>query len=209
MPSGIANAKSPAAASLGVRTPQRQRGRDRVAALMASAAALFIEKGYEATTMTEIAARAGAAIGSLYLFFPTKAVLAQSMAMELAEVLSARLTALAAEVAGETAPAIGDALFGTLADFLQEHPVYAVLLDVPGDSGWRQAVRAKRRDQVAALFAQAEPQLPAAQAGVLAVLLPQLMRVGMQGAVLDELRAMLRHHLEAGHLETAATQQCG
>jgi AcrR family transcriptional regulator len=36
-----------------------------VAALIAAASAVFLEKGYDAATMTEIAARAGASIGSL------------------------------------------------------------------------------------------------------------------------------------------------
>ena len=52
--------------------PKRQRGKQRVAALIDAGAELFAEKGYEATTMTEIASRAGAAIGSLYQFFPSK-----------------------------------------------------------------------------------------------------------------------------------------
>src|ERR1700679_2243223 len=41
--------------------PKRERGKQRVAALIDAGAELFAEKGYEATTMTEIASRAGAA----------------------------------------------------------------------------------------------------------------------------------------------------
>ena len=59
--------------------PKRERGKQRVAALLDAGAALFIEKGYDATTMTEIAARAGAAIGSLYQFFPSKEALAEAL----------------------------------------------------------------------------------------------------------------------------------
>ena len=55
----------------------RRRGRERVAALLAAAATVFAERGYEAATMTEVAARAGASIGSLYQFFPTKELLAE------------------------------------------------------------------------------------------------------------------------------------
>ena len=40
--------------------------------MLEAAGAEFAERGYEATTMTAIAARAGASIGSLYQFFPTK-----------------------------------------------------------------------------------------------------------------------------------------
>ena len=61
------------------RTPRRRRGEVRVAALLKSAAATFAEKGYEAATMTEIAARADAAIGSLYQFFPSKEAVAAAL----------------------------------------------------------------------------------------------------------------------------------
>ena len=52
---------------------------------MDAGAELFAEKGYEATTMTEIASRAGAAIGSLYQFFPSKEALAEALFNRFAE----------------------------------------------------------------------------------------------------------------------------
>lgn len=201
MSSGIAS--EPAVS----RHPQRQRGRDRVAGLMAAATALFVEKGYDATTMTEIAARAGASIGSLYLFFPTKPVLAQSMLISLADRMSAQLDALHARSAGWSAATLADALFDELAQFLTQNPVYTVLVEVPGDDEGRMAVRIRRRRQIAALFSQAAPPLPEGQPERLAVIIPQLMRMtimlasepkALQKGVLAELRAMLRHHLEAG-----------
>jgi AcrR family transcriptional regulator len=196
------NASGPSLAS---RIPQRQRGRDRVASLMAAAAALFVEKGYDATTMTEIAGRADASIGSLYLFFPTKPALARAMLTELADTLSARLDALRDRTRGWRAPAIADALFGELSEFLTAHPVYGALIDLPGDGQWKETVRARRRDQIAALFVQATPRLPEGQPERLALIVPQLMRFVMllgdvsaasRAAVLEELRAMLSHHLD-------------
>ncbi|WP_210243593.1 TetR/AcrR family transcriptional regulator [Mesorhizobium sp. B2-3-4] len=186
------------------RAPQQKRGRERVAALTASASALFVEKGFEATTMTEIAARAGAAIGTLYLFFPTKEALAQAILAENAEDLSARLDVLRERTGGLNAAAIADALFGVLGDFLTTHAAYSALLDLPGDEGWRRKMRAHRRGQIAALFAQAEPPLPAGQAERLAVIVPQLMRIPLalvgekrlRDGVLEELRLMLARHLE-------------
>jgi AcrR family transcriptional regulator len=188
-----------------MRAPQRPRGRARVAGLTAAAAALFVQKGYDATTMTEIAAEAGAAIGTLYLFFPTKQALAQAMLTELADALSAGLEGLQARSAGWSAAAIADALFDELLQFLAAHPVYATLIELPGDDGWKQAVRSQRRRQIAALFLQAEPALPEGQAERLAVIVPQLMRITMvlhgetpplRDAVQQEVRAMLRRHLE-------------
>ena len=185
--------------------PQRERGRARVAGLMAAASALFVEKGYDATTMTEIASRAGASIGSLYLFFPVKQSLAQAIMADLAARLSERLLALQDRADGWTAAAIADSLFGELAQFLADHPVYAALLDLPGDEEWRRTIRLQRRGQIAALFARATPALPPDQAERLAMIVPQLMRSAMvlsshspplSNGVFQELRAMLRHHLE-------------
>ncbi len=81
------------------RIPQRQRGHERVAALLDAAASCFVEKGYEATTMTEVAARAGAAIGSLYQFFPTKEALAQALLEQYAQAVYAELGKLAEQSA--------------------------------------------------------------------------------------------------------------
>ena len=192
-------------ASEAARHPQRQRGRDRVTALTAAATALFLERGFDATTMTEIAGQAGASIGSLYLFFPTKLALAATLLAQLGDALSARLDQLHARSAGWPAAKLADALFDELAAFLDAHPVYAALIDVPGDTAWRDAVRARRRVQIAALFAQAEPSLPAGQAERLAIIVPQLMRISivvrgntekLREGVSRELREMLRKHLE-------------
>jgi AcrR family transcriptional regulator len=185
------------------RAPARAKGRARVAALMSAAVETFVEKGFEATTMTEIAARAGAAIGTLYLFFATKDVLAQAILTETAEDLSVRLDGLRERTAGLTPAQIADALFADLAAFLDEHPVYSLLLDVPGHEGWRRPVRVRRQQQISALFAQAKPALPTTQVERLAVIVPQLMRIALtvggkqRATVLEELRLMLRHHLTA------------
>jgi len=188
------------------RAPQQKRGRDRVAALTAAASELFVEKGFDATTMTEIAARAGAAIGTLYLFFPTKQAIAQAILTQQAEELSAQLDALRDRTRGMDAAAIADRLFSELGSFMAGHPAYSALLDLPGDDGWRRAMRGRRRSQIAALFSAAEPPLPAGQAERLAVIVPQLMRIPLaligekrlRDGILEELRLMLGRHLQAG-----------
>ncbi|BCM22314.1 TetR/AcrR family transcriptional regulator [Mesorhizobium sp. J8] len=188
------------------RAPQQKRGRDRVAALMAAASDLFVEKGFDATTMTEIAAKAGAAIGTLYLFFPTKQAMAQAILAQNAEALSAELDDLRDRTQGMTAAEIADRLFARLGAFMAGHPAYSALLDLPGDDGWRRAMRGRRRNQIATLFAAADPPLPPGQAERLAVIVPQLMRIPLtligekrlRDGVLEELRLMLSRHLEAG-----------
>ena len=87
------------------------------------------------------------------------------------------------------------------------HPAYSALLDLPGDDGWRRKMRTQPpRPDRGALFAQAEPPLPAGQAERLAVIVPQLMRIPLalvgekrlRDGVLEELRLMLARHLETG-----------
>ncbi len=68
--------------ALAARSPKRARGKERVAQLLEAATAVFAQKGYEAATMTEIAARAGAPIGSLYQFFPVKEALADTLVQQ-------------------------------------------------------------------------------------------------------------------------------
>jgi AcrR family transcriptional regulator len=59
--------------------PKRKRGYARVAAIMQTGVEVFMEKGFDAATMTEIATRSGTAIASLYRFFPSKESLADAL----------------------------------------------------------------------------------------------------------------------------------
>jgi AcrR family transcriptional regulator len=61
------------------RQPKQRRGKERVAKILAAAAAVFDEVGYEAATTHLIAAKAETAIGSLYQFFPDKAAIFKAM----------------------------------------------------------------------------------------------------------------------------------
>ncbi len=131
---------------------------------------------------------------------------AQAILTQNAEALSAELDVLRDQTQGMSAAAIADALFARLGTFMAGHPAYSALLDLPGDDGWRRAMRGHRRAQIAALFAAADPPLPAGQAERLAVIVPQLMRIPLtlisekrlRDGVLEELRLMLSRHLEAG-----------
>jgi len=49
-------------------------------AILMAARAVFLEKGYANTRMSEIASRAGVAVGTLYLYFESKEAIARAMA---------------------------------------------------------------------------------------------------------------------------------
>src|ERR1700734_1080626 len=94
--------------------PKRQRGKQRVAELPAAGAAVFAEKGFAAATMTEIAARAGAPIGSLYQFFPSKEVLADTLVRNYVALLATDMEALEARARDMDTHDLVEGLFSVL-----------------------------------------------------------------------------------------------
>src|ERR1700761_7060777 len=98
------------------RAPKRQRGRIRVAAIMEAGAEVFMERGYDAATMTEIAARSKTAIGSLYRFFPTKESLAEALLQRFANSVIEELN----ELCDVTATTGTDQLASALVDFMMK-----------------------------------------------------------------------------------------
>ena len=69
--------------SLGrVLTPKARRTRGRI---LEAALGLFAEKGYEATTMRDVAREAGASLGLAYRYFASKEEFALALYMRLAE----------------------------------------------------------------------------------------------------------------------------
>ncbi len=142
--------------------PKRARGLARVEALLEASSVLFAERGYDQTTMTEIAARSGAAIGSLYRFFPTKEALGETLLRRYFERRGKALDALAARCAGlareELAEALLETLVGSRSDSLRAGA--AAILDARGDAPeLRRRFRAERRKQVAAVLSKANPAL--------------------------------------------------
>src|SRR4051794_37470005 len=61
------------------RAPRQERGRRRVDEILDAAEALFVETGPAATSIQDIARRAGASMGSMYHFFPTKESLLEGL----------------------------------------------------------------------------------------------------------------------------------
>lgn len=186
-----------------------RRGEIRVAALLEAGAAVFAEKGYDAATMTEIAARAGASIGSLYQFFPTKALLANELHGALLADLSAELDTLTGDMAGHDAASIGATLLDRLAVFLDAHPAFEALAerrDIDRDK--KRTTRTLMRRQIAGLLAAAQPPVDPARRDALAAVILYVMKAavalgreddpGLRDQTRAELRRMLVLSLETG-----------
>ena len=68
--------------SEGVLTPKARRTRERI---LEAALALFADRGYEATTMREVARKAGTSLGLAYRYFASKEEFALALYMRLAK----------------------------------------------------------------------------------------------------------------------------
>jgi AcrR family transcriptional regulator len=89
----VARRRKPSAASKGPspavdevpRQPQQDRGQRRVDSIIDAAEEVFVEVGVDAATTNAIAERAGASVGSLYHFFPSKDAILLALVRRYAE----------------------------------------------------------------------------------------------------------------------------
>jgi AcrR family transcriptional regulator len=163
------------------RAPQRKRGHERVASLLSAAADTFVEKGYEAATMTEIAARAGASIGSLYQFFPTKEAVAQALMGGHAEALYARIAELTGRATLWGNEELAGQLIRLFVDFRRRQPSFVVLTEVPASvpHGEALTIRMRIRDELIGLLHDRYPDLPAAQVRAGATVVQYMMKAAV------------------------------
>jgi AcrR family transcriptional regulator len=114
---------------------------------MEAAAAVIQERGFEAATMAEIAARADAKIGSLYRFFPNKEAMADALMRHHAEILQAEYDAIHARAANATPEELADILIDLLVKLHPQARALTALLDSRTD--WTE-VRHRFRTQTLA-----------------------------------------------------------
>ena len=159
------------------RAPKRARGKQRVAELLEAAAAVFAEKGYEAATMTEIAARARAPIGSLYQFFPAKETLADTLVQNFVALLTADLRELEARATEIDNPTLVERLFGLLRSHPHERAAALALAEARMDERTRRTTfRYMLRKHIAAILRARAPSLPAETTRDMAVVVLQMMK---------------------------------
>lgn len=185
--------------------PKRAPGRHRVSAILAAARAVFAERGYDAATMTEIAARSQTAIGSLYRFFPTKELVAEALLADYAERLGAALSEIESQAAALTPAALADALIDLmLRRSRADHDVAVALLDGRGDAAeLRNGLRRTTRRQIRGILVAAGPCLAMDRIEAAAAVLQQLMKSVValvaedtpNGPLVAELRKLARLYL--------------
>ncbi len=158
--------------------PKRERGKQRVAALIDAGAELFAEKGYEATTMTEIAQRAGAAIGSLYQFFPSKEALAEALFNRYAERAAASFARVEELAPGRPARELADLLIDyKLALRTDRDATIALSSPVAGIVERRKPLGDALRGRIASILRAANRALSEDEAAAAAVIVSQVMKI--------------------------------
>jgi AcrR family transcriptional regulator len=170
--------------------PKRERGKQRVAALMDAGAELFAEKGYEATTMTEIASRAGAAIGSLYQFFPSKEALAEALFDRFAERWAASFARIEELAPGRSARELADLFVDHKLRQRTDRDAAIALSDVvAGIVERRKPLGDALRGRIAAILSAGNPALGPDEAAAAAIIVNQIMKMVPALAATEDERA--------------------
>jgi AcrR family transcriptional regulator len=158
------------------RIPRQERGERRVAQLLEAAAAVIAATGYEAATMSAIAERAGAPIGSLYQFFPNKTALAHALRTEFGSDYEGLLIALEEEAFGLSLERLVARLLNMTVRFVDEHPAFLALLDAPASTRSPASLRNTLRMRLARCLRAVRPGIRKKKALRLATVTLQMLR---------------------------------
>ena len=158
------------------RVPIQLRGEKRVAELLEAAAAVFAEVGYDAATMRDIAARAGASIGSLYQFYPNKDVVARALKTQYCEELRNLWGDLVSVGAKTTTSRLVDHFLDVTISAIEEHPAIIRLMDAPRSTNPSADIRESLRQQLVELFLARKPRMSPINAHRYAEITVQMVR---------------------------------
>lgn len=174
--------------------PKRERGRQRVAAILDAARKLFAEQGFDAVTMTAVAENSGTAIGSLYRFFPTKEALADAVLARWTERFVAELDELSEAATVLGVEKFADHFIDKALAFAPERAAALVLLDAGRvDAARRAELAAQFRGKFAAVLARLAPGTAAEPLAAKARLMQLLFKMAAGFGAEDEAtRAQLR-----------------
>jgi AcrR family transcriptional regulator len=159
-------------------TPQRSNGRERVTDILETAAKVIRERGFDATTMKEIAERSQTNTGSLYRFFPNKESIAEALIERYSRLVAAEFDRI--ETVSNSAPI--DRLADNLIDFLltihEETLALSALLDSRADGFVkRKEFRNRTLQRICAILASRAPKLDKKVIKDIAVVLLHAMKI--------------------------------
>ncbi len=139
-------------------------------------AAIFAEVGYDATTMRDIATRAGASIGSLHQFFPNKEVVARAIKAQYCQELKELWANLVAVSAKTLTIRLIDQSLNVTIKAIEQHPAIIRLLDTPRSANPAADIKQPLREQLVELFLTRKPRMSRNKAHRYAEITVQMIR---------------------------------
>lgn len=201
----MSSQKSTTSEAAGGKAPKRERGRIRVAALMDAGAEVIAARGYSAATMTGIAARAGASIGSLYQFFPSKEALGDALLRRYGDRMEEALDGLVARAAGLSAADLADGLVAIMTDLKADRSAALTLIEARNDlEAERVRLKVLMLDRIAAILSRVLPDLDGEKCATMALTLLYVLKSipalladasGSADVLGDEARNLIRRYI--------------
>jgi AcrR family transcriptional regulator len=139
--------------------PQQERATRRLANFLEAAEVLFVEIGYEATTMTAIAERSGSGIGTLYHYFPDKQSIAFALFNQYTQKVEAYWKPLIEQAETLSHTEFAETFLERVIEFLRERPAYLQLHAAPIRFSRDPAARRALRVAIANAFRAKDPSL--------------------------------------------------
>lgn len=158
------------------RLPRQPRGRRRVEALLNAAAAEIGDVGYDAATMSSIATRAAASIGSLYQFFPNKVAIVQALRRRYCDEFELMWAPLGDEAKDLSCSELVTRLVDSTVLFVERHPAFLALLDAPASTHVPPAARKRFQQLVATFLLARRPRMSPEKALRLATMTLQMIK---------------------------------
>src|SRR3984957_12270723 len=124
MSSVSSNRKKATPAKAVRRPPQQERSERTLAAILDVASTLFAEVGFEATTMTAIAAGSNTSIGGRYHYFPDKNSIVLALLHQYGRAIEAEWKPLIAQAPALSPQKFADIFIETMLRLVQQHPCY-------------------------------------------------------------------------------------
>jgi AcrR family transcriptional regulator len=158
------------------RVPQQARAERTVAGLLDAAEEVIAEAGYEAATLSAVAARAGASVGSLYQYFPDKPAVARALAGRYGAELADQWAPLVVEAASLNTHQLVDRMFDAMLKFQADRPAFLPLVASVSEYRHTKADRNRMRGHIAELLRAHQPRLTAADAALVAEITVQIFK---------------------------------
>lgn len=144
-------------------------------ALLHAASEVLAERGYEAATMSEIAERANAAIGSLYQFFPNKESIACALHTQCGQDVEMLWAPLLSQTRTLSLEQLLNRLIEVTVDYIDGHPALVALQHAP-KSAWNEKVRKRLEQRIARFFVANKPRLGKPTAEIYAAVCLQIIK---------------------------------